>query len=270
MSQPANEDIWEARLPQQLMTAVTLVAVVATLDAIALGQAVSAPSRSPQTAGALAIALACGQVAVAAIFFTLGNVGLGRQGLILAAAIAYGGGLVAAGSKEPIRWDAGCGELFVLAGLLAVPGAILRLFGTRLVHRTVPVGPVGKPWQFSLSGSLALLTAAACFFAAVRALAASKTSGVGVVLLEWALLAWLPWMCFAVVMLPLPPLVSLGGLWLLIGLATALSLQFATWLNRPAMALTVAAECVCCALLLFALRWAGYRLAIASPPAGAG
>ena len=64
-----------------------------------------------------------------------------------------------------------------------------------------------------------MLTAAACLFAALRWIMTSKTSGVGVIL-EWMLLAWIPWMCFALVSLPIHPLASAGGLWILIGVIT--------------------------------------------------
>ena len=77
-----------------------------------------------------------------------------------------------------------------------MPGAVLRLFGVRLVHKSAAVSVGNRPWQFSLEGSLALLTAVACFFAAIRWIMTSQASGVGVVL-EWMLLAWIPWMCFA-------------------------------------------------------------------------
>jgi hypothetical protein len=270
-----TDDIWEAKPPVQLIAAVSIVAVIITLDAIALGATMQTGMRSPEPPGALAIALACGQVAIAAMFFTLGNVGFARQGLLLLAAVAYGGALVAAGATIPtgtmkaIRWDAGCGELFILACLLAVPGALLRLFGVRLVHKSVPLGTANKPWQFSLEGSLALLTAVACFFAALRWITTSKTSGVGVIL-EWMLLAWIPWMCFALICLPLHPIASFGGLWVLIGIVALVAYLFGPFLGRPAMGLTAGAQAIVCALLLFALRWSGYRLAIVprgAPPA---
>jgi hypothetical protein len=264
-----TDEIWEARPPVQLLAAVSVVAAVATLDAVALGATMQTGMRSPEPPGALAIALACGQVAVAALYFALGNVGFARQGLLLIAAVAYGGALIAAGATKPVRWDAGCGELFILACLMAVPGAMLRLFGVRLVHQSVPLATANKPWQFSLEGSLALLTAAACFFAALRWITTSKTSGVGVIL-EWMLLAWIPWMCFALIALPLHPLASFGGLWLLLGVVAAISSQFGSFLGRPAMGLTVGAQAVVCALLLFALRWSGYRLAIVPRDAPAG
>jgi hypothetical protein len=256
-----NDEIWEARPPAQLIAAVSITAAVVTLDAVALGATMQTGMRSPEAPGALAIALACGQVAVAATFFTLGNVGFARQGLLLIAAVAYGGALVAAGATKPIRWDAGCGELFILACLMAVPGALLRMFGVRLVHNSVSLGTASKPWQFSLEGSLALLTAAACFFAALRWITTSKTSGVGVIL-EWMLLAWIPWMCFALISLPLHPVASFGGLWVLIGVVAGVAILFGSFLGRPAMGLTAGGQAVVCALLLFALRWSGYRLAI--------
>jgi hypothetical protein len=263
------DDIWEARPPQQLFVAVFLVAGLATLDAFALGHVVTSGQRSPQAAGALGIALACGQVAVATIFLTLGEVGFARKGLLLALAVAYGGGLVSAGATKPIRWDAACGELFVLAGLFAVPGAVLRLVGVRLVHRSIHVKLAHKPWQFTLEGSLALLTATACLFAAIRWLTASTTSGVGVIA-EWLLLAGLPWICCALVFLPLHPLASLVGLWLVIGAVAGCAMPVASFLNRPAMGLTTSAEVVVCAALLFALRWAGYRVELASRIAAGG
>src|SRR5688572_28906283 len=101
-----HDEIWEARPPVQLIAAVSLVAAIVSLDAAALGAAMQTGLRTPEAPGALAIALACGQVAAAAIFFTLGNVGFARQGLLLVAAVAYGGALVAAGAKVPMRWDA--------------------------------------------------------------------------------------------------------------------------------------------------------------------
>lgn len=256
-----HDEIWEAHPPVQLIAAMSIVAAVVTLDAVALGATMQTGLRTPEPPGALAIALACGQVAVAAIFFSLGNVGFARQGLILIAAVAYGGALVAAGATKPIRWDAGCGELFILACLLALPGATLRLFGVRLVHKSVPVAAGGKPWQFSLEGGLAMMTAAACLFAALRWIMTSQTSGVGVIL-EWMLLAWIPWMCFALICLPLHPAASFAGLWVLLGIVAAVSFQFGQFLNRPAMGLTAAAEALVCAAILFALRWAGYRLTV--------
>jgi hypothetical protein len=198
---------------------------------------------------------------VAAIFFTLGTVGFARQGLLLVAAVAYGGALVAAGASKPVRWDAGCGELFILAGLLALPGAMLRLFGVRLVHKSKSVAERGRPWQFTLEGSLAMLTAAACLFAALRWIMTSKASGVGVIA-EWMLLAWIPWMCFALVSLPLHPAASAGGLWIVIGIVAAISWQLSEFLSRPAMGLTGAGEALVCAAILLALRLAGYRVAI--------
>lgn len=261
------DDIWEARPPVQLLAAVSIVAAVAALDAVALGATMQTGLRSPEVPGALAIALACGQVTIAAIYFSLGNVGFARQGLLLIAAVAYGGALVAAGatiptgSPKPIRWDAGCGELFILACLMAVPGAMLRLFGVRLVHQSVPLGAASKPWQFSLEGSLALLTAAACFFAALRWITTSKTSGVGVIL-EWMLLAWIPWMCFALICLPLHPLASFGGLWIVLCVVAAVAFQFGSFLGRPAMGLTAGAQAVVCVVLFFTLRCVGYRLMI--------
>jgi len=125
---------------------------------------------------------------------------------------------------------------------------------------------VSRPWQFSLEGTLAMMTAAACLFAAARWIMTSRASGVGVTL-EWMLLAWIPWMCLALVLLPLHPLASLGGLWLVIGLVAAVAYQFGPFLGRPAMGLTAAAQAVICAAILFALRWAGYRLAVV-PRAG--
>jgi hypothetical protein len=263
------DDIWEARPPVQLIAAVSIVAAVATLNATALGATMQTDVRSPNVPGGLAIALACGQVAVAAIYFSLGNVGFARQGLLLIAAVAYGGALVAAGATKPVRWDAGCGELFILACLMAVPGALLRMFGVRLVHESVPLAAASKPWQFSLEGSLALLTAAACFFAALRWITTSKTSGVGVIL-EWMLLAWIPWMCFALICLPLHPLASFGGLWILLGVVAAISYQFGSFLGRPAMGLTAGAQAVVCAALFFTLRCVGYRLTIVPRDAPAG
>jgi hypothetical protein len=245
----------------QLIAAVSLVAVIVSLDAVALGATMQTGLRTPQPPGALAIALACGQVAVAAIFFTLGSVGFARQGLILIAAVGYGGALLMAGAAKPIRWDAGCGELFILACLLALPGATLRLFGVRLVHKSVPVAAVAKPWQFSLEGTLALMTAMACLFAAIRWITTSKASGVGVTL-EWMLLAWIPWMCFALISVPLHPAASFGGLWILIGVVALISWQMGSFLGRPAMGLTASAEAIVCAALLAALRAIGYRLAI--------
>ncbi len=268
MSQ-SNDDIWEARPPVQLIAAVSIVAAVATHDAVALGATLQTGMRSPEVPGALAIALACGQVAVAAIYFSLGNVGFARQGLILIAAVAYGGALVAAGATKPIRWDAGCGELFILACLMAVPGALLRLFGVRLVHKSAPLGAASKPWQFSLEGSLALLTAAACFFAALRWITTSKTSGVGVIL-EWMLLAWIPWMCFALICLPLHPLASFGGLWIVLGVVATVAYFFGSLLNRPAMGLTAGTQAVVCAALFFTLRSVGYRLTVVPRGAPAG
>lgn len=259
-----NDEIWEARPPVQLIAAVSLVAAIATLDAVALGATMQTGLRTPAAPGALAIALACGQVAVAAIYFTLGSVGFARQGLLLVAAVAYGGALLAAGSKLPMRWDAACGELFILACLLALPGATLRLFGVRMVHQSSATSERGKPWQFSLEGSLAMLTAAACLFAALRWVMTSKTSGVGVIL-EWMLLAWIPWMCFALVSLPIHPLASAGGLWILIGVITLVSWQMGTFLGRPAMGLTAAGQALVCAAILVAIRLAGYRVTIVRP-----
>ena len=77
---PMPDDIWEARPPVQLIAAVSIVAAVVTLDAVALGATMQTGLRTPEPPGALAIALACGQVAVAAIFFTLGSVGFRAAG----------------------------------------------------------------------------------------------------------------------------------------------------------------------------------------------
>jgi hypothetical protein len=107
-----------------------------------------------------------------------------------------------------------------------------------------------------------MMTAAACLFAAMRWIMTSQTSGVGVIL-EWMLLAWIPWMCFALICLPLHPAASFAGLWVLLGIVAAVSLAFGQFLNRPAMGLTAAAEALVCAAILFALRWAGYRLTVA-------
>ncbi len=261
-----HDDIWEAHPPVQLIAAVSLVAAIVTLDAAALGTVMQTGLRTPEAPGALAIALACGQVAAAAIFFTLGKVGFARQGLLLVAAVAYGGALVAAGAKLPMRWDAACGELFILACLLALPGAMLRLFGVRIVHKSTAVAEKGRPWQFTLEGSLAIMTAAACLFAALRWIMTSKTSGVGVIL-EWMMFAWIPWMCFALISLPIHPAASAGCLWVLIGAVMVVSWQAGAFLGRDAMGLTAAGQAVVCAAILLAIRWAGYRVTIV-PRAG--
>jgi hypothetical protein len=145
--------------------------------------------------------------------------------------------------------------------LLALPGAMLRLFGVRLVHKSKSMADRGRPWQFTLEGGLALVTATACLFAALRWIMTSKASGVGVVL-EWMLLAWIPWMCFALISLPLHPAASAGGLWIVIGIVAAISWQMATFLGRDAMGLTAAGEALVCAAILLAIRLAGYRVAI--------
>ena len=254
-----NDDVWEARPPPQLLLAVALLAILATLDGLTLGQLISSGHRSPQVAGALAIALACGQVAISTIFFTLGHVGFARQGLIMLAAIAYGGGVLAAAATKPIRWDAACGELFILAALVAIPGVIARTMGLRLVHHTAVPMSGARPWQFTLQGGLALLTAAACFFAAIRWITSSPGSGVGVVL-EWLLLVSLPWAAFLLVSLPVHPLASLLGVLALITIVAGLSALAATFLNRAAMGLTASVELVLAAALLATLRWAGYEV----------
>ena len=252
-----NDEVWEARPPPQLILAVALLAVLVTLDGLTLGQLISSGHRSPQVAGALAIALACGQVAVATIFFALGGVGFARKGLIVLAAIAYGGGLLAAAATKPIRWDAACGELFILASLVAIPGIVMRTMGLRLIHRTAAPESGARPWQFTLEGGLALLTAAACFFAAIRWITASPGSGVGVVL-EWLLLVSLPWAAFLLVSLPVHPLASLVGVLVLVSIVAGLSALAATFLNRTAMGLTASVELILAAALLATLRWAGY------------
>jgi hypothetical protein len=254
-----HDDVWEARPPPQLLLAVSLLAVLVTLDGLALGQLISSGQRSPQVAGALAIALACGQVAVATIFFTLGGVGFARQGLIVLAAIAYGAGLLSAAATKPIRWDAACGELFILASLVAIPGVVLRTMGLRLIHRTAAPESGTRPWQFTLEGGLALLTAAACFFAAIRWITASPGSGVGVVL-EWLLLVSLPWAAFLLVSLPVHPLASLVGALALIAVVAGLSALVAAFLNRVAMGLTASVELILAAALLATLRGAGYEV----------
>jgi hypothetical protein len=262
-----NEDVWEARPPPQLLLAVSLLAGLVTLDGFALGHLVSTGDRTPATVGAVAIGLACGQVAVSTIFFTLGSVGFARKGILVLAAIAYGGGLLSAAATvptrgTPLRWDAACGELFILAAIVAVPGAALRLFGLRLIHRSVPLEGQGQPWQFTLEGVLAFMTAVACFSAATRWIMTSKTSGVGI-LLEWFLLVTLPWICFLLVSPPLHPLASLTGVFVAIGLVTGLSMLVATFLGRPAMGLTACVEIVLCAALFAALRWTGYEIRLA-------
>jgi len=258
MSQSAP-DVWEARPPPQLILAVSLVALLVTLNGFALGHLVSSGQRSPQIVGGVAIGLATAQVAVATIFFTLGAVGFARKAVFVLAAIAYGGGLLAAAATKPIRWDAACGELFIFATIVAVPGVILRILGLRLAHRSVTPEPPGKMWQFSLEGSFALLTAAACFFAALRWIASSKASGIGVIL-EWLLLVSLPWIAVLVVSLPIHPLASLAGVFVTIGVVTGLSALVATFLNRTALGLTASVEIILCAALLASLRWAGYEI----------
>jgi hypothetical protein len=257
-------DVWEARPPPQLILAVSLLAVLLTLDGLALGQLINSGQRSPQVAGALAIALACGQVAVATIFFTLGGVGFARKGLLVLAAIAYGGGLLSAAATTAIRWDAACGELFILASLVAIPGVIMRSIGLRLIHRSAANEPAARPWQFTLEGGLALLTASACFFAAIRWITASPGSGVGVIL-EWLLLVSLPWTAFLLVSLPVHPLASLVGVLLIVGLVAGLSALVATFLSRTAMGLTASVEMLLAATLLATLRWAGYEVRLAGP-----
>ncbi len=261
---PSVPDVWEARPPPQLILAVSLVAVLVTLNGLAIGRLVSSGERTPQTVGAVAIGLAAAQVALAAIFFTLGGVGFARKAVFLLAAIAYGGALVAAAATKPIRWDAGCGELFILATIVAIPGVVLRLAGLRLVHKSAPAETGGKPWQFSLEGGFVLLTAIACFLAALRWIASSQASGIGVIL-EWLLLVGLPWMAVLLVALPIHPLASLAGTFVTIGLVTALATIVGTFLNRPALGLTASVELVLAAAILAALRYAGYEMRLIDP-----
>ena len=257
---PSVPDVWEARPPPQLILAVSLVAVLVTLNGLALGRLVSTGERTPQTVGAVAIGLATAQVAAATIFFMLGSVGFARKAVFLLAAIAYGGALVAAAANKPIRWDAGCGELFLLAMIVAIPGVALRIVGMRLVHQSTPAeASTGKPWQFTLEGGFVLLTAVACFFAALRWIASSQASGIGVIL-EWLLLIGLPWMAVLMVSLPIHPLASLAGTFVLIVLVTALSGLVGNFLNRTALGLTASVELVLAAAMLAALRYTGYEL----------
>jgi hypothetical protein len=243
-----------------LILAVSLVAVLVTLNGFALGHLVSTGQRTPQTVGAAAIGLATAQVAVATIFFMLGSVGFARKGVLLLAAIAYGGALVAAAANKPIRWDAGCGELVILAMIVAIPGMALRIVGLRLAHQSTPAeASIGKPWQFTLEGGFVLLTAVACFFAALRWIASSQTSGIGIIL-EWLLLIGLPWMAVLLVSLPIHPLASLAGTFALIVMVTALSGLVGSFLNRTAMGLTASVELVVAAAMLGALRYAGYEM----------
>ena len=263
MSQPAP-DVWEARPPPQLILAVSLVAVLVTLNGLALGHLVSTGQRSPQVVGAVAIGLACGQVAAATIFFALGAMGFARKAIFVLGAIAYGGGLLAAGATVPIRWDAACGELFILATLVAIPGVILRILGMRLSHRTVSIEPHERAWQFSLEGSFALLTVAACLLAALRWIMSSKASGVGVIL-EWLLLVSLPWVLVVLVSLPVHPLASLLGVIVAVSFVYVLSALVGTFLNRPALGLTAGVEIIVSAAILGSLRWAGYEIRLRGP-----
>ncbi|MCI0358770.1 MAG: hypothetical protein L0211_09835 [Planctomycetaceae bacterium] len=263
MSQPAT-DVWEARPPPQLILAVSLAAVLVTLNGFALGHLVSTGQRTPQTVGAAAIGLACAQVAVATIFFTLGAIGFARKAIFVLAAIAYGGGLVAAAATKPIRWDASCGELFILATIVAVPGVAMRLAGLRLIHRSVPLETEGKPWQFSLEGAFVLLTAVACFLAGLRWIASSQASGVGVIL-EWMLLVSLPWIAVLMVSLPIHPLASLAGVFATILMVSVVAGLFGAFLNRPALGLTASVELILAAAMLAAMRAAGYEIRLARP-----
>jgi hypothetical protein len=250
------------------MIAVVLVAVLVTVNGAAMGPIYKGQARSPQAAGAMAIGLACGEVAAVAVFLTLSTVGLARMALLLFGAVAYGGFLLAFGASRPVRWDAGWGELFVLAALVGMPGAILRLAGIRLVHSSQKVEMVGKPWQFSLEGMLAIVTACACFFAALRWMATSGTSGIGV-LAEWVVLAASPWLVALCVFLPRYALLAVIGIWVVAGLSSCAGISLAAWLNRPAMGLTSATAVVVCGAILLTLRLAGYmaHLALEIPQA---
>jgi hypothetical protein len=57
---------------------------------------------------------------------------------------------------------------------------------------------------------------------------------------------------------------------MLIGTVAVVAYLFGSFLGRPAIGLTGGGQAVVCALLLFALRWSGYRLAIVprGEPAG--
>jgi hypothetical protein len=259
---PSAPDVWEARPPPQLILAVSLAAVLVTLNGFALGHLVSTGQRTPQAVGAIAMGLACAQVSVATIFFTFGAVPFARKAIFVLAAIAYGGGLVAAGATKPIRWDAACGELVILATIVAVPGVAMRLAGLRLIHRSASLEAEGKPWQFSLEGGFVLLTAIACFLAGLRWIASSQASGIGVIL-EWMLLVSLPWIAVLMVSLPIHPLASLAGVFITIGLVTALAGLVGTFLNRPALGLTASVELILAAAILGAMRVAGYEIRLA-------
>ena len=254
---PPPTDVWEAHPPKQLLIALVLVAALVTLNGAAMGPIYTGQARSPQVAGAMAIGLACGEVAAAAVFLTLSTVGLARMALLLSAAVAYGGFLLSFGATKPIRWDAGWGELFVLASLVAFPGAVLRLAGIRLVHASQPVQSVGKPWQFSLEGMLAIVTACACVFAALRWMGTSGTSGIGV-LAEWLLLAISPWLVALCVFLPRQGILALAGIWVVAALTSCAGFSVAGWFHRPAMGLTTATAVVVCGTILLVLRLAGY------------
>ena len=260
-------DIWEAHPPPQLILAVSLVAVLVTLNGFALGRLASAGERTPQTTGAVAIGLATAQVAVATILLALGGAGFARKSVFLMAAIAYGGALVAAAANKPIDWAAGCGELVILAAIVAVPAGALRFAGLRLATSSAPLeSAAAKPWQFTLEGGFVLVTAVACLLAALRWIASSRDSGIGVVL-EWLLLVGLPWMAVLVVLLPLHPLASLAGVFVTVGLVTAIAGLFGAFLNRPAMGLTASVELMLVAALLAALRAGGYQLRhLGQPP----
>jgi hypothetical protein len=268
VSSAGAADVWEAHPPPQLILAVSIVAVLVTLNGFALGRLVSMGERTPQTTGAVAIGLATAQVAVATIFMTLGVVGFARKAVFVLTAIAYGGALVAAAANKPVDWAAGCGELVILAAIIAIPCTALRVAGLRLVHQRTPLDTSSdKPWQFTLEGSLVLITAFALLFAALRWIATSRTSGIGIIL-EWILLVGLPWMAVLLVSLPIHPLASLAGTFALIGLVTALAAIVGTFLNRPALGLTASVELVLAALLFAALRIGGYGLRQVGTPAG--
>jgi hypothetical protein len=241
------------------------VAVLVTLNGFALGRLASNGERTPQTTGAVAIGLATAQVAVATTFLGLGGAGFARKSVFLMAAVAYGGALVAAAANKPIDWAAGCGELVILAAIVAVPAGVLRFTGLRLATPSSIESTGGKPWQFTLEGGFVLVTAVACLLAALRWIASSGASGIGVIL-EWLLLVGLPWMAVLVVMLPLHPLASLAGVFVTVGLVTAIAGLFGTFLNRPAMGLTATVELMLVAALLAALRAGGYQLRQLSQP----
>ena len=258
MSKPSS-DVWEAKLPQQWLILFSLAAAMLLIDTLAYGQLAVSGERVPRTPGVLAVSLACSQVAIAAVFMTLGNVGVGRQGLILGAVIAYSGLLVSAGGTIPVRWDAACGELVVLASIVAMPGALARLIGVRLVHRTDINVPRGRRWQFSLVGFLGLTTYAAGFFAALRWMTTSEGSAIGIIL-EWLAFSLLPWICVALIWLPIPPLLAAGTVWLVSVFAASACMIVASFLGRPSMPLSVAVEGLACGMMLLTLRLAGYEL----------